>query len=475
MTPACSHPPRRAIAEITASAPKIAANSTSGVAASARPRSSCRARPTGRAAPLAGRTGTPSRMTDATAPTMPTTTEIGAERVPRAARALVDTHAAVHSMPRHSRAIQTPTDLVGQPGNLEPRAAPHEVVRDPRPRPGRPGIALARWCPRCRTGTRANPASGTRPCRTARPPTRPRPNRRDSTRNRPWNAMSSCGVELDVPALDLVQVALVGRRRLGPDEVAHVDDHERPLHAGRAPDDAERIGERRRAGRRASPSRCRTSRGGAARSRRRDRGSAGGVGERWVTPGGRAGAIGDDVEAASSRRLASVARREQQHGEHARRTPREEPAQRSTPAGRERPEDTVAPILGRTGCACPTESTPPTRSVATRPPASRQPPPVPPALRHGRRRRRAVLVHRRARDPLGRTEPHDVDRHAVADQARHLRDAGEPELRQPVRPVPRRERHDRRRESGRGDAADPVPRLAARAISRTTGPRRSTA
>ena len=40
--------------------------------------------------------------------------------------------------------------------------------------------------------------------------------------------------------------------------------------------------------------------------------------------------------------------------------------------------------------------------------------------------------------------PSTVDRHAVADQTGHLRDAREPELRQPVRPVPGRERHDHR-------------------------------
>ena len=50
----------------------------------------------------------------------------------------------------------------------------------------------------------------------------------------------------------------------------------------------------------------------------------------------------------------------------------------------------------------------------------------------------------------------------MADQARDLPDAGEPELRQHVRQVPGRQRHDDRAEGREGAAADPVPGVAAR-------------
>ena len=72
-------------------------------------------------------------------------------------------------------------------------------------------------------------------------------------------------------------------------------------------------------------------------------------------------------------------------------------------------------------------------------------------------RRGPLLVHRRKPDAAGRR--HDPgDRHPMAHQTRHLRDAREPELQQPVREVPRRPGgdHGRRRERRR-ETADPCP------------------
>ena len=94
-------------------------------------------------------------------------------------------------------------------------------------------------------------------------------------------------------------------------------------------------------------------------------------------------------------------------------------------------------------------------------PDAPQPPSVPPDERDGRGGRRALLVHRRPPDPAGgRRDPRH--RHAMADQARDLRDAREPELQQPLREVPRRPRNDDGRRERRRQAADPMPRMAAR-------------
>ncbi len=285
--------------------------------------------------------------------------------------------------------------------------------------------------------------------------------------------MSSCAYSLMYQRSTVEQVSLVRRRRLGTDEVAHVHDDERPLHARRAADDPERVGELRRAGLRRHPPLV-------ARPGRRARSS------RAARSGARAGSAtrsGTRASAGRSARTWTARRRGGSCPSHAansnardadeRRDEEPTQAERSGRSGMTT-RIPIARILGRTDAHA-RPSPPHRRGTWRRASASRQPPAIPPALRHGRRRRGAVLVHRRARDPIALPRAHHVDRHPVADQTGHLRDDGEPELRQPLRPVPRRERDDRRREVGRGGAADQVSRLAARAISRTIARRRSAA
>ena len=79
--------------------------------------------------------------------------------------------------------------------------------------------------------------------------------------------------------------------------------------------------------------------------------------------------------------------------------------------------------------------------------------------RDGRRGRRPLLLYRRSTDPHRRsTMPRNRD--AMADQARHLRDAREPQLQQPVREVPGRPGTTTGVENGVEKAADPLPGVA---------------
>ena len=257
--------------------------------------------------------------------------------------------------------------------------------------PGRPGYALravwalSYWNP-IQSGD-SNPSVSYGATATT-----PRPNRRDSTRNRPWNAMSSSAKSLMYHRSTSSRYPWSDGGDSGPVEVAHVHDHEWSRDPRDATHQSERIGERRRPGRGSRPSVV--ARAGRRATRRWSQHGQGGRGRRRDGASEGMGTTGGDVDGELLRRIGAVARDERRH-QHARDDRYEEPTQRNTP---HRPGDApripIAPILGRTGGHA-RPRPPQRRGARRRPPAPRQPSPLPPAIRHGRRRRRAVLVHRR--------------------------------------------------------------------------------
>ena len=210
-------------------------------------------------------------------------------------------------------------------------------------------------------------------------------------------------VQLDVPPLDLEQVSLVRRRGFGPDEVAHVHDHEWPFHARGSTDDPERLRERRRARLRRLPSLVARPGRRAARLRRQRSGARVGSATRSATPV--SAERSEDVSTARKPAPDPVRRMPRTAVPTCRRTSSEEPTQteRSGRSGMTT-RIPIARILGRTDAHA-RPSPPHRRGTRRRASAPRQPPPIPPALRHGRGRRRAVLVYRWTGDPLGRPEP----------------------------------------------------------------------
>ena len=300
------------------------------------------------------------------------------------------------------RAGQTPTDFVRQPRNLEPRTAANEVVRrSPTTVPAAPGSACAPGR-RCRTGTRPNRASGTRSCRRARPRRARGRTCATSTRNRPWNAMSSWAYSLmyqrstasRYPCREGGDSGPTNRRMSTTTSGPFTPVVRRMMPSGSVNCGVPGVG-------RGPPIHARPRRRPAGRRRGRGDRGRGGRARRETRPGrARWEPRADDVGAASG------AGAFPSHGDERQRPTTHasigmtEPAQ--TKHSRAIGNDTRIPIarfLGRTGGHA--RQSPPQRRGARRcPSAPRQPPPVPPALRHGRGRRGAVLLHRRAGDPL---------------------------------------------------------------------------